>query len=69
MKKDGRMTFTVSKAGVDIEVTGAKETKKGRIDGAAFSENLMAVFLGKEPPSEEVKSGLLGLSTTPVKPN
>jgi hypothetical protein len=58
-KDSGRMKLIFDKAGVTVESTG-RESKSGRIEGAAFAENLMAVFIGKDPPTEEVKKGLLG---------
>jgi len=60
VKEDGRLKMTFDKDGVSVEITGKKETKSGRIDGAGFSKNLMAVFIGPQPPTEELKKGLLG---------
>lgn len=61
VKESSLLTLTFDKAGVSVEVMGKKENKKGRVDNAAFSRNLMAAFIGPAPPTEEFKKGLLGL--------
>lgn len=60
VKENSRMRLKFAADGVDIEAHG-KEEKSGRIEGAAFARNLMSAFLGKEPPTPELKKGLLGL--------
>lgn len=60
VKEDNRMKITFDKDGVSVELKGKKDSKSGRIEGAALAENLLAVFIGKEPPTEDLKKGLLG---------
>lgn len=43
--------------GVGVEVNGAPG---GPIEGADFASALLSIWLGPEPPNEELKSGLLG---------
>jgi hypothetical protein len=43
--------------GVAVDVNGTGGTA---IDGADFAAALLAVWIGKEPPNEELKTGLLG---------
>ncbi len=61
VKEDNRLKMTFDKDGVSVNITGTKESKTGRIEGAVFAKNLMAVFIGPKPPTEELKKGLLGL--------
>ncbi|MDX1374177.1 MAG: chalcone isomerase family protein [Burkholderiales bacterium] len=44
-------------AGVEVAVKGAS---KGTIKGDDFARALFAIWLGKNPPNEDLKSGLLG---------
>lgn len=60
-KDKGTMIITFFKDRVDIEMVGRK-TKKGTVKGEAFSKDLLAVFIGKSPPGEKFKEGLLGVS-------
>ncbi len=57
--KDGTITLTFYKDKVMVDVAGRKKST-GEIKGAAFSKNLLAVFIGKNPPTAEFKKGLLG---------
>lgn len=44
-------------SGVTVEVQGAA---KGAITGADFAAALLGIWLGAEPPNDDLKSGLLG---------
>lgn len=61
VKEDSRLKMTFDKDGVSVELTGKTENKSGRINSAAFAKNIMAVFIGPQPPTEQLKKGLLGL--------
>lgn len=56
--KDGKMIFTFYPEAVEFEILGRK-TNKGRIEGKAFSKNLLAVFIGSTPPNPGLKQGLV----------
>jgi hypothetical protein len=45
-------------SGVSVSLNG---TAKGTIEGDDFAEALMLVWLGDEPPSDDLKEGMLGL--------
>lgn len=60
VKEDGRLKMVFDANGVSIELVVKGGTKSSRIESAAFSKNLMAVFIGPQPPTEELKRGLLG---------
>ncbi len=67
--KDGT-TFWIRflKGGVEAEmVTPKKEPSKVKVDGAAFSHNLMAMFIGDHPPTEEFKQALLCVGPSAIK--
>jgi hypothetical protein len=57
--KDGHsVSFTNDPAtGVAVDVNG---TGGSPIDGADFAASLLSIWLGREPPNEGLKSGLLG---------
>lgn len=44
-------------AGVEVAVDG---TARGTVQGGDFADALLAIWLGREPPNTELKSGLLG---------
>jgi hypothetical protein len=57
--KDGsKFVLTFTKDKVHIELDG-KEKKAGDVASAAFSKDLLAVFIGEQPPTEDFKKGLL----------
>ena len=57
-KKGHSLSFTNDPAkGVAVDVNGAGG---GEIQGADFSKALLAIWIGAEPPNEDLKSGLLG---------
>lgn len=60
VKASSRLLLTFDKSGVHIEIEGKRENKKGRVNNVAFTRNLMAAFIGPEPPTEDFKKGLLG---------
>jgi hypothetical protein len=57
--KEGQvLTFATNGAGgVDVALDGAS---KGGIEGKDFASALLGIWLGSEPPNEDLKSGLLG---------
>jgi hypothetical protein len=59
VKENSEIKFAFDKESASVEVSG-KETRSGKIAGPAFSKNLLAMFIGDEPPTEEFKSALLG---------
>lgn len=61
VKDQSHLQMFFDNEGVTVEMTGKKENKKGRIQNAAFTRNLMAAFIGPKPPTEDLKKGLLGL--------
>jgi hypothetical protein len=61
--KDGSdLVIRFTKSGVEAEMTNPKkgEPSKVKIESAPFSHNLLAVFIGEHPPTEEFKKALLG---------
>lgn len=63
--------FGDMKDGMDVEMTIDPESGvtvaidgqvKGTIEGADFGKALLRVWLGPEPPSDDLKEGLLGMS-------
>lgn len=61
VKEDSRLKLTFNDTGVVVELTAVKGAQAARIENAALAKNLMAVFVGPKPPTEELKKGLLGL--------
>jgi len=59
VKPGSRVKFIFDKKGVSAEVH-AKEVHKSRLDDLGFRQNLMAAFIGEQPPNPELKKGLLG---------
>ncbi len=58
MKTGQRLTFIREpQMGTQVSVNGVV---KGTITGDDFSRALMSIWLGPQPPNEELKSGLLG---------
>ena len=57
--KEGQyLSFTDDPAkGIVVDVNGASGAA---IEGADFADALLSIWLGREPPNEELKSGLLG---------
>lgn len=56
VKDKSRLKITFEKDGVVVE-------PGGRIASTEFRRILMAIFLGPQPPTEELKKGLLGLGS------
>jgi hypothetical protein len=57
-KKGQYLAFTNDPPkGVAVDVNG---TAGSAIEGADFAAALLAVWIGKEPPNEDLKTGLLG---------
>jgi hypothetical protein len=52
------LAFTyVPATGVEVTVKG---TARGTLPGDDFARALFSIWLGKEPPNEDLKAGLLG---------
>lgn len=59
VKDKSELIIQFAKDKVTVETRG-KESKKLEIPGAAFAKNLLAVFIGSKPATEDLKKGLLG---------
>jgi hypothetical protein len=57
--KTGQRLIFIRKPGAGVEVS-VNGVVKGAITGDDFSRALLSIWLGPEPPNEELKSGLLG---------
>lgn len=58
VKVGDEMTFTyIPKKGLEVNVKGAV---KGTIETWEFASNFLKIWFGAEPPTEELKNGLLG---------
>ncbi|MBC7690279.1 MAG: chalcone isomerase family protein [Methylotenera sp.] len=57
VKPKDTMEFTIFPAKVEVKVN---DQKAGEISNANFSKMLLATWIGREPPTEELKAGLLG---------
>lgn len=58
LKVGDRLTFT-HKAGRGISVN-FNNSSNGAVDGTDLAATLLAIWLGEEPPNEDLKTGLLG---------
>lgn len=56
----GSMEFVFKKDKLEYAINGRK-SEKGSIDDKVFAKNFLATFIGKEPPTPDLKQGLLGL--------
>lgn len=45
--------------GIEYDINGRKKVA-GKVQGATISKNLLAIFIGKNPPTDQLKKGLLG---------
>lgn len=59
VKKGDRMVYTFQTASVEIGLNGKT---LGKIEGENFPRTLLATWIGKHPPTETLKEGLLGKS-------
>ncbi|MCB0366476.1 MAG: chalcone isomerase family protein [Bdellovibrionaceae bacterium] len=59
MRKGQRISVTFYPDKVEVNQVG-RTPKKGTIESAAFSKNLLAIFIGPKMFSKEVKESLLG---------
>ncbi|MGE0528428.1 MAG: chalcone isomerase family protein, partial [Bdellovibrionales bacterium] len=59
VKDQSRLRLIFDGKQVQLELSG-KSRRTGTVAGKAFAKNLLAVFVGDHPPSEELKRGLLG---------
>jgi hypothetical protein len=60
VKEGSRITMVFTDDGVNVTATG-KETKSAMIPGQEFKTALLSIFIGPNPPTPELKKGLLGL--------
>ena len=61
VRKKNRVIFTFEKDQMTMESTGPN-AKKGTVKSAAVSKNMLAIFINKKfPPTQEFRSGLLGI--------
>lgn len=59
VKDKSRIKVTFEKDTVSVDVTG-KITSSGKVTGEAFRKAMLAVFIGDQPATEDLKKGLLG---------
>lgn len=59
VKDKSELNIQFDQDSVNVEAKG-KESKSGKISGEPFRRALLAVFIGDEPPTEDLKKGLLG---------
>lgn len=57
MKEGDSLEFTFADDAFTVAVNGES---KGSISAPSFAQNILAIFLGKNPPNAELKEGLLG---------
>jgi hypothetical protein len=62
VKAGDRMAYTFRKGSVEI---GLNSKSLGKIEGEGFPRTLLSTWIGKHPPTETLKEGLLGSSGTP----
>lgn len=60
VKENSRLKMTFDKDGVAVDIKGEKLTKKAQIIGDSFKKALLAIFIGDDPPTPDLKKGLLG---------
>jgi hypothetical protein len=58
LKKGDRMVVTFNGPSVELTVNNSK---KGEIKAKDFPSELLSTWIGKKPPNEDLKKGLLGL--------
>jgi hypothetical protein len=61
VKEKSRLKLTFTGNDIQVEVEG-KSNKSGQLTGEAIRQALMAIFIGDEPPTEDLKKALLGKS-------
>jgi hypothetical protein len=59
VKDQGELILKFDKDSVSVEIKG-KEARSGKVTGEAIRRGLLAVFIGEQPPTEDLKKGLLG---------
>lgn len=59
LMEDSKLTFTVLKDELRVDVKG-RENTQGTIKSPEFSQNFLKIFMGPKPPTEQLKSGMLG---------
>jgi hypothetical protein len=58
IKKGDTVIYTISLAGVEVSINGQS---RGKILNTQFAKLVLTTWLGKNPPNEELKAGMLGL--------
>jgi hypothetical protein len=58
LKNGDSLSFSFKPDEIAVELNGAS---LGKVEGSKIDQNILAIFLGKEPPTPELKAGLLGL--------
>ena len=58
VKEKDKLAYTLWKDKVELFLN---DKKLGEVQQSSFSDNLLLTWLGKEPPNEELKTGLLGI--------
>lgn len=59
VKEGSKIRMSFDGKGVEVAVEGKAKTQ-GRIDNVPFKKQLLSIFIGKNPPTEDLKNGLLG---------
>jgi hypothetical protein len=59
VKEKDKMTLTFLPDAVQVKISG-KASSRGVVKSPSFAKVLLSVFIGDEPPNEELKKGLLG---------
>jgi hypothetical protein len=57
LKEDDLLALTIAPTKVVITINGVD---KGTVDSDLLGKSLLRIWLGKNPPSEDLKTGLLG---------
>jgi hypothetical protein len=60
VKENYKLKITFDKDGATVEIKGGKDNKKAQIVGDAIKRALLSIFIGEQPPTAELKAGLLG---------
>ena len=58
LKEGDRLTFT-HEVGKGISVS-YNNSAKGEVIGVDLAKTMLAIWIGKEPPNDDLKTGLLG---------
>lgn len=61
VQENSRLKLTFGAAEVAVEVRG-KSSSSGKVTGEAVRKALLSIFIGDQPPTEDLKKALLGIS-------